>query len=243
MPSTYAHYRFGQAVLAGLPEPLQSVIRGDLELYHIWLHGPDLLFYDHPLWSVPVNRVGYGTHERSGEDFFAPAAELLSTLGFSQAHLAYLYGFLCHFALDRACHSYIDEKIAASGVRHTEIEVEFDRMLLVRDGMDPLRQSLTDHIHPSPESAAVIAGFFPAVTAKQIFHAEKAFVSYNKLLIAPGNAKRRLIHALLRLTGNYTEMHGLLVNRTPNPLCADSNEILMRLYTQAIPAAQVLIER
>lgn len=32
MPSTYAHYRFGQAVLAGLPEPLQSVIRGDLEL-------------------------------------------------------------------------------------------------------------------------------------------------------------------------------------------------------------------
>lgn len=242
MPSTYAHYRFGQAVLTGLPEPLQAVIRSDLELYHIGLHGPDLLFYDRPLWSTSVNRVGYGTHDRPGEDFFVPAAELLSARGFPSAHLAYLYGFLCHFALDRECHGYIDEKIAASGVRHTEIEVEFDRMLLVRDGLDPLRQSLTGHIHPSMESAAVIADFFPTVTAKQIFRAEKAFIRYNKLLIAPGSVKRGFIHALLRLTGNYTEMHGLLVNRTPNPLCADSNEILTQLYTQAVPAARKLIE-
>ena len=39
--------------------------------------------------------------------------------------------------------------------------MEFDRMLLVQDWMDPVRQSLTDHIHPGTTSAAVIADFFP----------------------------------------------------------------------------------
>lgn len=241
MPSTYAHYRFGHEVLDGLPEAIQAVIRGNLDLYHIGLHGPDLLFYDRPLWSTPVNRVGYGTHERPGADFFVPAANLLAAKGFPEPHLAYLYGFLCHFALDRACHGYIDEKIAASGVRHTEIEVEFDRMLLLRDGKDPLRQSLTGHIHPSPASAAVIAGFFPPVTARQVYHAEKSFVFYNRLLLAPGRVKRGLIFTLFRLTGNYTEMHGLVVNRTPNPLCADSDGVLDGLYRQAIPTARHLI--
>ena len=31
---------------------------------------------------------------------------------------------------------YIDEKIAKSGISHTEIEVEFDRNLMEKDGLD-----------------------------------------------------------------------------------------------------------
>ena len=242
MPSTYAHYRFGREILSGLPEAFQAVIQPHRDLYDMGLHGPDLLFYDHPLWSTPVNRVGFGTHDRPAQDFFAPAAELLTALDHPPAHLAYLYGFLCHFALDRACHGYIDEKIAASGVRHTEIEMEFDRMLLVEDGMDPVRQSLTDHIHPSRSSAAVIAEFFPDVTAKQVFHAQKSFVFYNRLLIAPGRAKRQLIFSLLRLTGNYREMHGLVMSLHPDPRCEDSNRVLSGLYREAVPVARQLIE-
>ena len=242
MPSTYAHYRFGQAVLAGLPETLQTLIQDHLDLYHLGLHGPDLLFYDHPLWSTSVNRVGYGTHDLPGEAFFAPAAQKLAQLDNPPAHLAYLYGFLCHCAPARPSHRYTDETSAASGVRPTEIEVEFDRMLLLQDGLDPLRQSLTDHIHPSTSSACVIADFFPGVTARQIYHAERSFLFYNRLLIAPGSVKRSMIFSLLHLTGNYTEMHGLVVNRQPNPLCKDSNQMLTRLYVRAIPEARHLIE-
>lgn len=42
-----------------------------------------------------------------------------------------------------ACHGYIAGQIARSGVAHTEIEVEFDRSLLVQAGLDPIRTSLT----------------------------------------------------------------------------------------------------
>ena len=73
----------------------------------------------------------------------------------NDAYLSYVYDFICHFILDETCHGYIDEKIAASGISHTEIEVEFDRMLMVKDGYDPIRHKLTGHIVPSIENAAV----------------------------------------------------------------------------------------
>ena len=41
----------------------------------------------------------------------------------NDAYLSYVYGFICHFTLDETCHGYIDEKIAVSGISHTEIEV------------------------------------------------------------------------------------------------------------------------
>ena len=49
MPSTYAHYRFGQEVLKELPNDIKKIIIENKELYDIGLHGPDLLFYYLPL--------------------------------------------------------------------------------------------------------------------------------------------------------------------------------------------------
>ena len=189
-----------------------------------------------------INRIGYGMHGRPADEFFKKAWMRARELPEGRGGFAYLYGFICHFALDHSCHPYIEKKIKESGVTHAEIEVEFDRMLLLQDGLDPLRQSLTDHIHPSTNSACVIADFFPGVTARQIYHAERSFLFYNRLLIAPGSVKRNMIFSLLHLTGNYTEMHGLVVNRQPNPLCKDSNQMLTRLYVRAIPEARHLIE-
>ena len=49
MPASYAHYRFGQQVFKQLPVELQQQISPYMDLYQIGLHGPDLLFYYHPL--------------------------------------------------------------------------------------------------------------------------------------------------------------------------------------------------
>ena len=45
MPTTYTHYRFGMDVLSQLPDSLKKEIEKNLSLYHIGLHGPDILFY------------------------------------------------------------------------------------------------------------------------------------------------------------------------------------------------------
>ena len=155
MPSTYAHYRIGQEVRNNLGELERKVVEEYPELFLIGLHGPDILFYFAPLFNNQVNQIGYSMHGRPGKEFFKNAAEVIKQYPGNNAYLSYVYGFICHFTLDETCHGYIDEKIAASGISHTEIEVEFDRMLMVKDGYDPIRHKLTGHIVPSIENAAV----------------------------------------------------------------------------------------
>ena len=122
MPSTYAHFKLGRDVK---------------NRYMIGLHGPDILFYHRPLVSDPVNAVGYSLHEKSGRSFFEQARDAVIVSENQAATLAYAYGVLCHFALDASCHAYVDEKIESSGVPHTEIEVEFDRMLMLETTLTP----------------------------------------------------------------------------------------------------------
>lgn len=242
MPSTYAHYRMGLEVKNALNGHAVQVIEAYNDLYMIGLHGPDILFYYGALWSNPVNAVGFGLHEKSGRSFFESACKAIERSNHKDAALAYAYGVLNHFALDTTCHKYVDEKIASSGVTHTEIEVEFDRYLMILDGHDPVSHVLTDHIHPSLNNAEIISQFYPGITAKQVETSLKSMISYNKLLLAKSAFKKELIYTLLKLTGNYKEMHGLIVNPDGNPVCADSNQKLKELYEQAKTRAVAFID-
>ena len=149
---------------------------------------------------------------------------------------------MCHFALDRACHGYIAEQIARSGVAHTEIEVEFDRSLLVQAGLDPIRTSLTGHLHASARSAAVMAELLPdELTPRQTERAIRTFLWGNALFLAPGHCKRTVLYTGMRLAGAYHGLHGMIVNYEPNPKCAESNLVLQRLFDEAVPQAVTLI--
>lgn len=72
---------------------------------------------------------------------------------------AYIYGVICHFALDSECHPYVEKMIHESGISHSEIEMEFDRLLLKEDYINPVRYLATKHIRPTKENGAVIAPF------------------------------------------------------------------------------------
>lgn len=241
MPSTYAHYRLGQEARNNLGESERKVVEEYPELFLIGLHGPDILFYFNPLFNNQVNQIGYSMHGRPGKEFFKNAAEVIKQYPGNNAYLSYVYGFICHFALDETCHGYIDEKIAASGISHTEIEVEFDRMLMIKDGYDPIRHRLTEHIVPSMENAEVIQAFFEGVDSVQVRKALNEMIKNNNLLIAPSKGKRLLIKGLLTVTGNYKEMHGLVVNYQENPLCDDSTRKLWSLYQEAKELAVLLL--
>ena len=241
MPSTYAHYRLGKEVAEALEGEAWHSISMYRQLYLIGLHGPDILFYYKPLKSNPVNRIGFGMHERPGIEFFRHAVKVIEKKTNKGPYIAYMYGVMCHFALDVSCHGYIDKKIAESGATHAEIEVEFDRMLMEKDGLDPLRHSLTDHIVPSMRNAGVISCFYDGTTPEQVQVALKGMIYNNKLLLAPSRIKRLFVKGILKVSGNYKAMHGLMVNYKPNPLCADSNEKLMHLYNDAKDLAVKLI--
>lgn len=242
MPSTYTHYKFGKDVFNKLPKARQKEIQSQMSLYKIGLHGPDILFYYKALTTNHVNQTGFGMHDKPAKDFFEPAKKVIKESHQPAPNFAYVYGFICHFVLDSQCHGYIEEKIQASGVSHTEIEVEFDRYLMIRDKHNPIKHHLTRHITPSEENAKVIAPYFEGITPKEVEKSLKAMKRYNDFLVAPGKLKRKVIYTLLKMTGNFEEMKGLIVNYVPNPKCKDSCEKLDALYSKAIDVAVTLIK-
>ena len=130
-------------------------------------------------------------------------------------------------------HGYIEQKINESGISHAEIEVEFDRELMIMDKKNSITQSLVRHIIPSEENAKVISEFYPGTTMQEVKKALEGMISYNNLLVAPSHLKRWFIYLLLKLSGNYKEMHGLIVNYHKNKECNDSTVKLLSLYRHA----------
>lgn len=241
MPSTYAHDRFGSDVLRALPQHTQAIIREHEELFRIGLHGPDILFYANPLVHNSLGRLGGLMHQQAGQLFFERAGRILQKGGFDRAELAYLYGFLCHFALDVACHGMVAQQMASLGLTHDVIEGEFEYFLLEKDGKNPPKTDLVSQLHPTQDNAAVIARYFPTLTPKQIQHAIEAMVFFHHLLFAPHAAKRQFLYGALKVIGKYDSFRGHIIPDHADLRCQPSNEALYHCYQNGLKLAESLI--
>lgn len=242
MPTTYTHYRFGRDVLRQLPEAIREQVVLYRDLYDIGLHGPDLLFYYKALKKNPVNQIGFSMHDKPAREFFRASKLAMDQTSEPGPSLAYLFGFICHFALDCTCHPYIEDKVRRTGITHSEIEAELDRALMVMDGRNPITWHPTSHLKATKPCAQVIARFFPTVREKQIMKAIRSMRWYCDMLVAPQPWKRRVIFGALKLAGCYDGIHGMVINYKPNPACSAMCITLENLYLQAIPLAVELIE-
>ena len=150
MPNYYAHLKFGDKVLEELPRELAGRIGREEAAFHLGCLGPDPLFFYHPIRPNGVRREGVRMHRASA----LPAAERLRQAIEDGVPMAAGYGagFLCHLALDSACHGYVDSRAADGPISHMAIEGEYDRMLMERDGLDASEKA---HLPASPADRAV----------------------------------------------------------------------------------------
>lgn len=136
MPNYYAHLRFGNRVLEGLSECVRLRIQDEYDAFVLGQYGPDPLYF---CKSKSARAWGKRIHHR-------PVSEMMERLRVAVEQgvpnsAGYAAGFLCHFALDSCCHGYLRQRAGAGGLRHVEIEAEFDRFLMERDGVDFLSQT------------------------------------------------------------------------------------------------------
>ncbi|MBQ9990552.1 MAG: zinc dependent phospholipase C family protein [Lachnospiraceae bacterium] len=242
MPSTYAHYRMGQEVRKRLPESIRKNIDQYPELYNIGLHGPDLLFYYNALTKNSVNAAGYALHKQPGSFFFQRAAKVIKEHNMEPAYLSYVYGYLCHFALDVSCHGFVDGQVADTGVGHLALESDLDRRFLLMDGKEPLSTRVTGHLIPGDHTADVIKDFHPEISKEEAYKSIKDMVFYLNALISPGKIKRGLLVGAMKLVGQYESLGGLLIRKEENPAAAPSVEKLLKLYEKGRELAVRLIE-
>ncbi len=244
MPTTYAHYRLGEAVRKQLPESVQNIINNNQELFHFGVHGPDHFFYYNPLMKTSVGKIGTTIHEEPAKKFFIQAAQTIHKCSNKDKHLAYAYGYLCHFAMDYVCHGYIGEQMEEKGLSHYEIEAEYDRRLLIMDGHDrPVEVCTTKHLHPSMNNARVITDFYKNVTVKQIYKSLKGMLLYLNILRAPNKFFRKIVYGGMKIAGMYKAMSGLVMNYEENPKCSETTDELVRRFDHAVEtAARIIME-
>lgn len=241
MPTTYAHFRLGESVAEALPASIHETVCNHKELFQIGVHGPDIFFYHNPLLKNNIVCLGQRMHHEAGASFFIPAASVIHKNAEKEAHKAYLYGFLCHFAMDVTCHGYIAEQIEKTGISHFEIEAEYDRELLERDGYEAVSKCLTGHLKPTYKNAAVISDFWSEVNPKQVAQTIKRQIFFLNLLRAPSRIKRNILLALMKLSGQYDTLHGLIINYRENAACRETTAWLMEHYDKAVQLAVDLI--
>lgn len=70
MPSTYAHHRFGTALLRTMPGDVRRTISRFPRLFDVGLQGPDIFYYSSPLLKTNTSFLGIRFHEQTGQEFF-----------------------------------------------------------------------------------------------------------------------------------------------------------------------------
>lgn len=244
MPCIYAHDSFGKKVVTRLPKELQMIINKYPDEFQIGLQGPDFLFFYRPFLKLPTNQMGYWQHRQTMAAFLsALLPSLRKNKGKNNATYSYLLGFICHFALDSECHSFVIPTSEKPGYNHLVIENEFDRYLLKHDGHVAITYPVWESI---PTNSSVVTSIYHAyrplhLKKKHIRKALKSMRFYKRLLTCGCSVKRLLIRGLMKLTKHYEELEGHMMNLRPQKYAHKTNQSLQYLYDNAIPLAVELI--
>ena len=269
MPAMYAHQCFGDTVYRQLPEEIKRRINPHRDLYSIGLQGPDIFFYEDPIFWGAVPQYGNRLHAQTGHVFFetalrllweehdregegaAPAAEEKGTVSAEkgagkglrrcEATAVYLMGVICHYALDTVCHKDINEAAAAGGPTHAEQEGDFDRHRIELEGRDPVKEDLSAGIHPSREAAEAIQVIYAEADADTVYKSLKGCVGFQHLVRCKGRLKRSLFYAVIRLIGKEKSLSPHIIRTAPDPNCEQTTRHLDELFEAAIPKAVRMI--
>ena len=242
MPTTYAHWRFGDHALRGLEEGAMKAVTAFRALYDIGAQGPDVFFHYNCLKSNEVTRFGTKMHdtpmvrhlERFRENYLKEKED-------RAAMLSYLLGFLSHFTLDAHCHGYIDRKAEVEGPSHDKIESQYDRHLLIRDGLDPYRTSVTVSLKPDAFTARVMARLYGEWDEGVMLKSVKDQILYRGLLRDSSGFKRALLTAAMNAAGAQRYL-GMMMGPAELPECVASNLRLDKLFDRAVGRYRSLAE-
>lgn len=203
-----AHTLFGSRVLDSLTVPIE-----DEPNFYLGCVGPDMFFFDRippPLFRHHQKILGNLMHSERGSDL------LKVFLDCEDEHpklRSFLYGMLCHLALDAAVHPYIESQ--HSGYDHTRFEVLID-MQLYRENKDEIgipthKQRGADYKRVGAYVASVIERLYFKDLPKAYARSYKKFMRVQRLLYDPTGRKLKLTHFIDRLIKKENCLSGFVM--------------------------------
>ena len=149
--------------------------------------------------------------------------------------VGYGAGFLCHLALDSACHGYVDERAADGPISHMAMEGEFDRMLMESDGLDTGAQA---HLPAAPKKGSQVwdaaAQAYVHASPRQVRRAYRAMNWYLSFFARScGTRRGKVIGAVSRMLP-IQSAKDVALKETPHPASMESSAHLDRLLEGAV---------
>ena len=241
MPNYFAHLYFGSLVLAALPEGLRARLEAEQGAYILGQYGPDPLFFYRPAVPNVPCELGHRIHRepaRAAMERLRQAVErdLPGAAGYGA-------GFFCHFALDSRCHSYVLRRTAEGGVTHAGLESEFDRFLMLRDGVDPFKETPLPAPTVPEGIDAVLEQVYPGVKARQFWKGMRLYqhVSRWYTRLAGRPLVKGAVDRAAKGIPAFSFFQDALLERVPRPEYQESSQALWTLLQAEVsPTAERL---
>lgn len=239
MPSNFAHYQFGQLVLSSLPEREKKAVLSSLDTFVVGLYGPDVLFFYEPLRKNAVRTKAEKLHLEEAYPFFAAAKKTYVERGKRAKDKSYLFGFLCHFALDSTCHPLVQKAMDENGVSHAKVEASFERHLMVKAGLPYRKVDATRHVRKEGDTVDVVSAYL-GTSAKEAEKALSGMRFYGRLLRPVNPLWRFVLNVGMGLFG-ATAYRDMILPRKKEDGLRRSDAALYRGFLGAVEKASDLI--
>lgn len=241
MPDFYAHCTQGQKVLERLFEVSEKTARSitNRHLYTIGLQGPDVLYFYRPLKTKdnPILQLADDIH-RTGCVHFLNTVLRTRSVAPETDMFSYIMGFIGHFGLDSAAHPVVARLEQELDFDHVEMEIEFDKYLLLKDGKAPLFYKAHNSIVLSKAELIAVTQVYrcllPIITVPDMRRAFRTFRRVKRFFYAPFPMSQQLRFFLLRCCNMYNALQGHIMKTYSNPKSGNTNTVLDTVYESSI---------
>ena len=238
MPTTYAHWYFGNECIDVLPDDLKDIVNNNRDFFNTGTNGPDVFFYN--LLDSKTAKFGHDMHKESPRSFFMNAIKVYKENDNNKDEMmSYLLGFLTHYVLDSQTHSYIERKKEVSNISHNKVEAEYDGHLMRKQGLKVKEVNRSEPITAKHENTQIISRFYP-LDEESIYKAFK----WHKFIINFFNCKTPIKYNFLIKTGNKILSEAnkdLPIKFEEDEICKDSNLRLDKLKEKALVIYKELV--
>lgn len=184
MPDIVTHYVFGEKVLDKIDKKYKVIVEKHRGQFDIGTQGPDPYFYRafQPWKSEKsVNEFGHFIHSNNTGKFFIKAIDYIKVNGYEENQIAYLFGFICHFALDKTSHPYIFHVTGEYNMEDTETYKYRGNHLRLERAIDSL--FLERYLNKNPNNVRIDKEIFKSASVDESVVEMMDFVTkdiYNK---------------------------------------------------------------
>lgn len=235
MPNIITHKIFAEEVLKNMTKhDIRAIIEKYPQSYYIGSNGPDFLFFSHiKPWEAyknhTLNRLGSRMHAEHINDFYAVALRCVKqqeTQTVKETMMAYLFGHLCHWALDKTTHPYIFYRTGnckgKSAGYHHRFESMMDTMMLDKFKGISIKEFPCYEICEYDEDILKAIARIYVPIAKEVYHVDvkvhdiretlNSWYDVQKLLYDPNTIKYPLVKGFetivrqpWKITGNIVK--------------------------------------